>query len=158
MEDIIFREMRPGDKAQMQAFYNGLGEQSTAFFNVNHGNERRTMDWFGDSPRPNHEYYVAEIGGVVAGHLFIWDTDTRVPWMGVAVRDDYQGQGVGSFLLTSLFGLLESRGYGGILLRTAQNNTAARRLYEKHGFEALGTHPSGEILYLKRLKTNEEQR
>ena len=154
MSTLIFREMCAGDAAQMTAFYRGLGEESTAFFNVNRGNERRTMDYFGPSPRPNHRYYVAETGGVVAGHLFIWDTDTRVPWLGIAVRDDFQGQGVGSFMLRSLFALLETEGFGGLLLRTAVNNLPAQKLYEKHGFEHIGTHPSGELLYLKRF-TNE---
>ena len=151
MEGLIFREMRPGDRAGMERFYRGLGPESTAFFNVNHGNERRTMDFFGPAPRPAHEYYVAEIRGEIAGHLFIWDADTRVPWLGIAVRDDFQGRGVGGLMLTSLFGLLEKRGCGGILLRTAETNAPARRLYEKHGFENLGRHPSGELLYLKRF-------
>ena len=151
MEGLVFREMGPGDRAGMEAFYRGLGDVSASFFNVNGGNERRTMDFFGPSPRPHHEYYVADCGGTVAGHLFIWDTDTRVPWLGLAVRDDFQNKGVGGFLLTSLFALLRGRGYGGLLLRTAATNIPAQRLYEKNGFERLGTHPSGELLYIKRL-------
>ncbi len=151
MENLVFREMRPDDRERMREFYRALGPESTAFFNVNRGNEKRTMDYFGDSPRPAHEYYVAEDGGTVAGHLFIWDADTRIPWLGVAVRDDLQGKGVGSFLLTSLFALLEARGYGGVMLRTAKNNFPAQRLYEKCGFERLGDHPSGELLYIKRF-------
>ncbi len=154
--ELLFREMQPGDRAGMEAFYRGLGEQSSAFFNVNRGNERRTMDFFGPTPRPNHRYFVAECGGEIAGHLFVWDTDTAVPWLGVAVRDDFQGKGVGTFLLTSLFGLLQKEGYGGLLLRTAQNNTAAQQLYEKCGFTRLGMHPSGEILYLKRFAKEEK--
>ena len=87
----------------------------------------------------------------MAGHLFIWDTDTAVPWLGIAVRDDFQGRGIGTFLLTSLFSVLQEEGYGGLLLRTAVNNTAAQRFYEKSGFIRLGTHPSGEYLYVKRF-------
>ena len=148
--DLTFREMRQEDKERMQAFYSALGEESAAFFNVNRGNEQRTMDFFG-SPRPNHEYYIAFCGETAAGHLFIWDTDTAVPWLGIAVRDDFQGKGVGTFLLQELFKFLQRRGYGGLLLRTAANNVPAQRLYEKCGFERLGTHPSGEYLYLKRF-------
>ena len=153
--NFVFREMRQNDKEKMRAFYAGLGEESTAYFNVNHGNENRTMDFF-SSPRPFHRFFVAEIGGEIAGHLFIWDTDTAVPWLGIAVRDDFQGQGVGTRMLRSLFSLLESEGYGGLLLRTAQANTAAQGLYEKCGFRRLGTHPSGEYLYLKRFDRKEE--
>lgn len=152
--DYTFREMRQNDKEKMRAFYAGLGEESTAFFNVNHGNENRTMDFF-SSPRPHHRYFVAEIGNEIAGHLFIWDTDTAVPWLGIAVRDDFQGQGAGAYMLRSLFSLLEGEGYGGLLLRTAQTNTAAQRLYEKCGFQRLGAHPSGEYLYLKRFDRKE---
>ena len=155
MEGLVFRPMRADDKDRMEAFYRGLGEKSTAFFNVGGGNERRTADFFGPAPRPNHEYYIAEADGTVAGHLFIWDTDTRVPWLGLAVRDDFQKQGVGSFMLTSLFTLLAPRGYGGLLLRTAKENVPAQKLYEKHGFTRLGVHPSGEFLYLKRFTSVE---
>ena len=154
--NLLFREMQPCDKTGMEAFYRGLGGQSSAFFNVNRGNERRTMDFFGPAPRPNHRYFVAESDGEIAGHLFLWDTDTAVPWLGVAVRDDFQGIGVGTCLLSSVFGLLREEGYGGLLLRTATDNTAAQRLYEKCGFARIGTHPSGEILYLKRFAKEEK--
>ena len=153
--DYIFREMRAEDKENMQAFYKALGPESTVFFNVNHGNERRTMDFFA-SPRPHHRYYVAQCGNKIAGHLFIWDTDTAIPWLGIAVRDDFQGRGVGTYMLSSLFSLLEAEGFGGLLLRTAETNTAAQRLYEKCGFERIGVHPSGEYLYLKRFLKGEK--
>ena len=150
----VFREMRPEDRPGMEAFYRALGEESARFFNLNGGNERRTMDFF-TGGRPHHRYYVAEADGVLAGHLFIWDTDTAVPWLGVAVRDDWQGRGLGSFMLRELFGLLRGQGYGGVLLRTAPDNAPARRLYERAGFELLGEHPSGECLYLKRFGREE---
>ena len=156
MEDLVFRPMAQSDRLQLEAFYRGLGEKSASFFNVNGGNERRTMDFFGDAPRANHEYYVAETCGTVAGHLFIWDVNRRVPWLGIAVRDDFQGRGIGGFMLTSLFALLEARGYGGVLLRTARENVPAQRLYEKYGFERLGTHDSGEYLYIKRFAGADE--
>ena len=144
--------MRQDDKDRMQAFYGALGEQSAAYFNAGRGNELRTMDFFGPAPRKNHRYYVAVCGDTVAGHLFIWDTDTRVPWMGIAVRDDFQGKGVGTRMLTELFRLLKEEGRGGLLLRTAQSNVPAQRLYEKCGFERIGTHPTGEYLYVKRFE------
>ena len=64
--DLLFREMQPGDKAQMTAFYAALGKESTAFFNVGRGNENRTMDFFSGG-RPFHKFYVAETGGVLSG-------------------------------------------------------------------------------------------
>ncbi len=157
MEGLVFRLMQKEDEARMRAFYASLGEEGAAFFNLNRGNERRTMDFFGDSPRKAHEYYVAEVNGTAAGHLFIWDTDTTIPWVGLAVRDDFRRRGVGGFMLASLFDLLQARGYGGVLLRTAKENLPARGLYEKYGFEPLGAHPSGEILYLKRFTADDKR-
>ncbi len=154
MQNLIFRPMVQADRDEIQKFYDDMGEQSAAFFNVNRGNERRTMEFF-ENGKPDHRFFVAEDGGTVAGLLFIWDIDRALPWLGIAVRDDYQGRGVGGFLLRSLFDLLKSRGYGGLILRTAKNNTGAQRLYEKMGFERVGEHPSGELLYIKRFEMGE---
>ena len=149
---LTFRPMRLSDREEIRKFYDDMGEESAAFFNVDHGNERRTMAFF-DNSKPDHRFFVAEDGGRIAGLLFVWDIDRSVPWLGVAVRDDYQGKGVGTFLLNGVFALLRENRYGGLLLRTAKTNAAARRLYEKTGFEHIGEHPSGELLYLKRFET-----
>ena len=154
MQKLIFRPMARSDRDEIQKFYNDMSGQSAAFFNVNRGNERRTMEFF-ENGKPDHRFFVAEDNGNVAGLLFIWDIDRSLPWLGIAVRDDYQGRGVGGFLLGSLFDLLQNRGYGGLILRTAKNNTSARRLYEKTGFEFMGEHPSGELLYIKRFEAGD---
>ena len=149
---LTFRPLCPADRDEIQAFYADMGEKSASFFNVDHGNERRTMAFF-ENGKPDHRFFVAADGERIAGLVFIWDIDCAVPWLGVAVRDDYQGVGVGTFLLNALFAILRARRYGGLLLRTAKTNTAAQRLYEKTGFVCIGTHPSGELLYLKRFET-----
>ena len=71
------------------------------------------------------------------------------------MRDEYQGRGLGSFMLRELFCLLRREGCGGVLLRTAPDNAPAQRLYERAGFERIGEHPSGEYLYLKRFSREE---
>ena len=154
MQKLVFRPMARSDRDEIQNFYDDMSGQSAAFFNVNHGNERRTMEFF-ENGKPDHRFFVAADGERIAGLLFIWDIDRSLPWLGIAVRDDYQGRGVGSFLLRSLFDLLQGRGYGGLILRTARNNTGAQRLYEKTGFERMGEHPSGELLYIKRFDMGE---
>jgi len=148
--DVIFREMNKEDREKITEFYRSLGSESTAFFNLNGGNERRSLDFF-ENNRPGHRFFVAEEEGVIIGHLFIWDTDYTVPWMGIGVRDQCQGKHIGSFMLEKLFELLKKEGYAGLMLRTAQNNIPAQRLYEKRGFERIGAHPSGEFLYIKRF-------
>ena len=153
-DNLTFRPLSPCDRDEIRKFYADMGEKSAAFFNVNHGNERRTMDYF-ENGKPDHRFYVAADGERIAGLVFVWDIGRALPWLGIAVRDDYQGRGVGTFLLNALFDLLRAHGYGGLILRTAKENTLAQHLYEKTGFERVGEHPSGEFLYIKRFETGE---
>lgn len=147
---MIIRKMQPGDKDKVADFYASMSEKSARFFNVNHGNEKRTMEFF-ENGKKDHVFYVAFEGEELIALAFLWDIDVSVPWFGIAVRDSAQGKGVGTAFLREIFSLLLREGYGGLLLRTATNNLAAQGLYEKCGFERLGVHPSGEYLYLKRF-------
>ena len=149
-DNIVFRRMRPEDREGVQSFFDGMGEASAAFFNVNHGNEKRVMAYFADG-KPDHRFWVAEADGTVVALAFIWDLDSMIPWFGVAVRDCWQGRGIGTGVVNAVCAECQADGRGGILLRTAQANRAARALYEKCGFENIGVHPSGEVLYLKRF-------
>ncbi len=147
---VIFRRMRPSDREGVQSFFDEMGEESAAFFNVDHGNEKRVMAFF-DNGKPDHVFWVAELDGIIVGLAFIWDLESRIPWLGIAVRDGYQGRRIGTNLLRHVCEQCLGEGRGGILLRTAENNLRGRALYEKCGFERIGLHPSGELLYLKRF-------
>ena len=145
--------MKTSDKEKIIDFYASMGEQSTRFFNVNRGNEKRTMEFF-ENGKKDHIFYVACDGDKLIALAFIWDIDRTVPWFGVAVRDSEQGKGVGTAFMKEIFAELLSVGYAGLLLRTAKDNIPAQRLYEKCGFERIGDHPSGEYLYIKRFERN----
>ena len=149
-DGITFRRMEPADRDSVQSFFDDMGPESAAFFNVGHGNEKRVMEYFINGKK-DHVFWVAVSENVIVGLAFIWDVDSRIPWFGVAVRDGWQGRHIGSGMVRSVCGLCRAEGRGGILLRTAENNTQARRLYETCGFEQIGLHPSGELLYLKRF-------
>ena len=150
-DGVVFRRMRQEDREKVQAFFDGMGEESAAYFNVNHGNEKRVMAYFADG-RQDHRFWTAEAEGVIVGLAFIWDLFSCVPWFGVAVRDGWQGRHIGTGIVNAVCAECKSEGRGGILLRTAQSNLKARALYEKGGFEPIGLHPSGEQLYLKRFE------
>ena len=149
-DGIVFRRMVPGDLAGVQSFFDDMGQESAAFFNVGRGNEKRVMEFFANDKK-DHVFWVAETENVIVGLAFIWDIGSRVPWFGVAVRDGWQGRSIGSGIVRAVCELCREEGRGGILLRTAENNLRARALYEKCGFENIGLHPSGELLYLKRF-------
>ena len=142
--------MQMCDREKVADFYASMGERSAHFFNVNHGNEKRTMEFF-ENGKKDHIFYVAFEENELVALAFIWDIDRTVPWFGIAVRDSAQGKGVGTAFMKEIFADIFSAGYTGLLLRTATDNIPAQHLYEKCGFERLGVHPSGEYLYLKRF-------
>ena len=150
---MTVRRMQMCDREKVADFYASMGERSAHFFNVNHGNEKRTMEFF-ENGKKDHIFYVAFDGDELVALAFIWDIDRTVPWFGIAVRDSAQGKGVGTAFMKEIFADILSEGYAGLLLRTATDNIPAQHLYEKCGFERLGVHPSGEYLYLKRFARN----
>ena len=151
---MIIREMKWSDKEMMQNFFDNMSERSVSFFNVNHGNEKRTMEFF-ETGKPDHRFYVVTDEKEIIALSFIWDINTSLPWFGIAVSDKYQGQGIGKMLVEEVFSILRKDNYGGLILRTSTQNISAQKLYEKCGFERLGTHPSGEYLYIKRWNIND---
>ena len=150
---MTVRKMQMCDREKVADFYASMGERSAHFFNVNHGNEKRTMEFF-ENGKKDHIFYVAFEDDELVALAFIWDIDRTVPWFGIAVRDSAQGKGVGTAFMKEIFADILSENYAGLLLRTATDNIPAQHLYEKCGFERLGTHPSGEYLYIKRFARN----
>ena len=155
LDTVEIRPMLPEDHGLMEAFFAQMGEESTSFFNRERGNELRTYDWF-DGKMPDHLFWIAvakdENGAdEAAGFVFLWDKDSRVPWLGIAVAEHWKGRHLGRRLIGAVKEDCLARGCGGILLTTAQHNFRGQGLYEHCGFERLGIHHSGEFLYLLRF-------
>ncbi|MGZ9712560.1 GNAT family N-acetyltransferase [Glaciimonas sp. GNP009] len=89
----------------------------------------------------HQEWYslVAEIDGEVVGQLGL-DANQRprrkhVAYVGIGVKDSYQGQGVGSKLLAAALDLADNwLNISRIELTVFIDNDAAIALYKKHGF------------------------
>jgi GNAT superfamily N-acetyltransferase len=84
-----------------------------------------------------------ELAGAAA-LLFESRTKTRhkATLVGMYVRDRYRGHGIGGELVASV--LEAARAREGVLLvqlTVSEPNTAARRLYERHGFVQFGVEP-----------------
>ncbi len=83
--------------------------------------------------------------GEVVGHLFLYlYPEPRMRHsghFGMAVRDDWQGRGVGAKLLQAALDLADNLvGLTRLDLRVFADNDAAIALYRKFGFEVEGTH------------------
>ena len=88
---------------------------------------------------------VAAVAGEVVGNLGLTRLTrprrAHVGEIGMGVRDDWQGKGVGSALLTAALDLADNwLGLRRIELQVHADNDRAIALYRKFGFELEGTH------------------
>jgi len=149
-ESISIRRFEMGDRGMVNEFFDQMVGESKAFFNRSDGNRRNAMRFF-DGEAPNTDYFLAESGGVMAGYVFLWDMDKGVAWLGIAVREGFKGKGLGKLLMGHAADHARVDGKGGILLTTHTANLRGQVLYEGSGYERLGMHTSGELLYLLRF-------
>ena len=63
--------------------------------------------------------------------------------LGISVRKDYWGQGIGSALMDRLIAFAEKTGYEQIELTVESKNRRALSLYHRFGFTVYGTRPHG---------------
>ena len=87
---------------------------------------------------------VAELDGRVVGILGLHPEENsrrrHAATLGMAVHDDFQGQGIGSALVASALDLGDNwLGIRRLELQVFVDNTAAVQLYQKFGFEIEGT-------------------
>lgn len=101
-------------------------------------------------------YYTAMIGGCVVGIAGFYSVIDECMIMNVAVDAAYRRKGIGDMLLSRLLADAAEHGCTFATLETAENNTAAIALYEKHGFTQNGRrkgyyHGADALLFRKDL-------
>lgn len=123
--------------------------------------DTRALEWHGGTDLRSfyEEQWRAHQAGEI--HVIVATTDTTqgknfpvgqaaIHWNGkpthpqipdiqsVRVHPDLRGQGLGSRLLSECEKLVSTRGHGLVSLSVAQDNDAARRLYERLGYRVVG--------------------
>lgn len=84
-----------------------------------------------------HSFAIEEDGAVV-GYGFLWIIFEQAHLVNIAIRESHRGRGIGERLLVHLLRYAELNGAEFIHLEVRVTNEAAIKLYEKHGFRALG--------------------
>lgn len=92
-----------------------------------------------------HYQLVACVDDEVVGELTLWASNNprlhHIGGFGMAVRDDWQGKGIGSALMEAALDLADNwLGLTRLELQVYVDNKAGIALYEKFGFEVEGTH------------------
>jgi len=105
---------------------------------------------------------VAERAGQVAGFVCAEAAVGEWEIENVVVADEFLRQGIASRLLCALIEQIEQGTGSRILLEVRESNHPARRLYEKHGFQEIGSrrnyynHPCEDAILCERRSKAEK--
>lgn len=134
------RLLRPGDYRAVAEIYQQGIESGNATF------ETQVPDWESwDAARSPECRFVAEVGGAVIGYAALSPVSGRCVYGGVReamiyVAKSARGRGVGGCLLRHLVAESEAFGIWTLQAGIFPENRASIRIFEKAGFDTLGTH------------------
>ncbi|GAA2743839.1 ribosomal protein S18-alanine N-acetyltransferase [Terrabacter aerolatus] len=94
--------------------------------------------WSELAGRPRRDYVVATTAdGTIAGYAGLDVSGDVADVMTIATAPGHQGRGTGRVLLDELVRRATSHGVEALLLEVRADNDAARRLYDRAGFEVI---------------------
>ena len=137
MDDITVREIENGDEGRINEFFDAMGGEVRALFNRHDHNRQGVLKQL-TRPLPSRKYWLAEEDGLMLGYVFLLDTDTGIPTMGIALRDECRGKGLGKRLVRFVIDEAKKMGKGGLQVTTHTANIRAQALYEAVGFRLMG--------------------
>jgi ribosomal-protein-alanine N-acetyltransferase len=82
---------------------------------------------------------VAKIGGKVVGYLCTNVILDEGHILNLAVHPEYRGLGIASLMIQEVLEIMKSDNCRSVFLEVRISNEEARKMYEKFGFELLGT-------------------
>ena len=148
VDALTVREINADDTEKIALFFDRMGPESRSVFNRRDYNRKGVLKFIA-KPDGTRRYYAAELDGELAAYFFFLDYNTSIPELGIAVRDDLAGRGIGSYLVSLAVEMAKNEGKGGIQLTTHVANLRAQTLYESQGFVCKGVCKNGtELFYL----------
>lgn len=88
---------------------------------------------------PNSKYFVAILNNEIVGIAGIWKAIDVMHITDIIVRKDLRRVGIGSKLLEKLIEESKNQGVTSLTLEVNAKNFSAQCLYQKYGFNILGT-------------------
>lgn len=82
--------------------------------------------------------FVFKLGESLVGYMCFWEVLDEAHLMNIAVHPNCRGSGYGTHLMGHLEAVCVKDGIKRIILDVGRNNTSARRLYKKCGFNTVG--------------------
>jgi L-phenylalanine/L-methionine N-acetyltransferase len=143
LRDVVVRHSEPEDYKAVHLIYSSPRAMAETL-GVPYASEEEWREELAGE-RDDNVSIVACVRGEVVGHLALsiyMNPGTRhAAHFGIAVRDDWQGKGIGSELMKACVDLADNwLGLTRLDLRVYVDNEPAISLYKKFGFEIEGTH------------------
>jgi len=147
MEDKNFKikKLRKRDTEKFYEFFTALSERTKYFFHP-HPFDRETAEKLCNERDKNTVRFVVIIDEKIAGYGFLWNLNNDFPSLGICIRDDFQGKGIGKGLMEYLINFAKKKDKKGLVLTVYKDNENAISLYQKYGFEI------ERVIYSMRLK------
>ena len=160
-DEAKIRVLEKKDMTMVMEFFDQMSGSTRAMFNRGDVNRVRVIEHLNRTAEDNQLHFAAVVNEAdgrekMVGYVFLWDLDTKIPWLGIAVREDWKGHHLGRRLLQHLDDWLKPRGYGGVMLTSVPANVRAHSLYTRMGFDYYGVYPDSEFLYIKRYEAEDE--
>ena len=155
VDSVEIRELSKSDLTMVLEFFDQMAGDTRAMFNRGDVNRIRVIEHL-NSVDDDHQIHFAAVvkeadgSEKMVGYVFLWDIDKKIPWLGIAVHENWKGHHLGRKLLAHLDKWAQPRGYGGLMLTSVPANVRAHSLYARMGFEYFGVYPDSEFLYIKR--------
>lgn len=154
VDSVRIRVLGKDDLLMVLEFFGQMAGDTRAMFNRGDVNKIRAIEHLNRSSDDGQIHFAAVVDddGVekMVGYVFLWDIHKKVPWLGIAVREDWKGHHLGRRLLSFLDEWAKPKGYGGLMLTSVPANIRAHSLYVRMGYEYFGVYSDSEFLYVKR--------
>jgi RimJ/RimL family protein N-acetyltransferase len=146
-EPLLFRPIRPGDEAELLAFFRDrLSPRSQHLFCPHDPSEpEECMAEFAERVRRHAARQdltlVVEQEGAIVGYFFLWGLERapeRPPTLGIGLADALHGRRLGGAMMDCLIERARALGLTAIDLTHEATNERAARLYQSRGFVYTG--------------------
>jgi len=148
--EVIIRSVKWEDLDNLVDFINSLVDEDADILRSSKVTRSEEAEWLGKrlARVANSELIdaVAEVEGKVVANSEVEkrsDLMSHVAYVGIGVKSDYRGIGIGTQVMKVLIEESRKAGLKILVLDHFETNKTARRLYEKMGFRETGRTPKG---------------